>query len=101
LSAEADGARELFQENCAVCRGGYIDPELNRDGRYVAAGSFSLNTAVVLDAGTLEPGKHMDLESTGPDGNIVESDCGAIRGIMKLAGTHPAARQRHLRPPLK
>jgi len=53
---------------------------VSRDGRYVAAGSFSPNTAVVLDAGTLEPVKYMELESTGPDGNIVESDCGAILG---------------------
>jgi len=51
---------------------------VSRDGRYVGAGSFSPNTAVILDAQTLEPVKYMELEGTDPDGRTVESDCGAI-----------------------
>jgi len=51
---------------------------VSRDGRYVGAGSFSPNTAVVLDAQSLEPVRYMDLEGIDPDGHTVESDCGAI-----------------------
>jgi len=49
---------------------------VSRDGRYVAAGSFSPNTAVIVDARTLELVEFFELEGTGEAG--VESDCGAI-----------------------
>jgi len=51
---------------------------VSRDGRYVAAGSFVPNTAVILDAVTLEPLKLLELQGRDPDGNLVESDSGMI-----------------------
>ncbi|MEA2079650.1 MAG: cytochrome D1 domain-containing protein, partial [Pseudomonadota bacterium] len=51
---------------------------VSRDGRYVAAGSFVPNTAVILDAATLEPLKLLELQGRDPDGNLVESDSGMI-----------------------
>jgi len=53
---------------------------ISRDGRYVAAGSFVPNTAVILDAATLEPLKHMELRGINPDGKMVEADSGMITG---------------------
>ena len=47
---------------------------VSRDGRYLAAGSFVPNTAVILDAATLEPLKLMDLSGIDPDGKMVEAD---------------------------
>jgi len=51
---------------------------VSRDGRYVAAGSFVPNTAVILDAATLEPLKLLELQGLDPDGNLVVSDAGMI-----------------------
>lgn len=51
---------------------------ISRDGRFLAAGSFVPNTAVILDAATLEPLKLMELRGTDPDGKLVEADSGMI-----------------------
>jgi len=51
---------------------------VSRDGRYVAAGSFVPNTAVILDAATLEPLRLLELQGLDPDGNLVASDAGMI-----------------------
>jgi len=51
---------------------------VSRDGRYIAAGSFVPNTAVILDAATLEPLKFMELRGINPDGRMVEADSGMI-----------------------
>ena len=51
---------------------------ISRDGRYLAAGSFVPNTAVILDAATLEPLKLMELRGIDPDGKMVEADSGMI-----------------------
>jgi mono/diheme cytochrome c family protein/DNA-binding beta-propeller fold protein YncE len=51
---------------------------VSRDGRYVAAGSYVPNTAVILRADTLEPVKFMQLRGVDPDGKLVEADSGAI-----------------------
>jgi mono/diheme cytochrome c family protein/DNA-binding beta-propeller fold protein YncE len=51
---------------------------VSRDGRYLAAGSFVPNTAVILDASTLEPLKLIELRGTDPDGKMVEADSGMI-----------------------
>jgi nitrite reductase (NO-forming)/hydroxylamine reductase len=48
------------------------------DGRYVMAGSFVPNTAVILDAKMLEPIKFFELGGIDPDGKMVESDSGII-----------------------
>jgi len=53
---------------------------MSRDGRYVAAGSFVPNSAVILDAVTLEPLKFFHLRGVDPDGHMVESDSGFILG---------------------
>lgn len=53
---------------------------LSRDGRYLAAGSYVPDTAVILDAATLEPLKLMELRGIDPDGKMVESDSGMITG---------------------
>lgn len=51
---------------------------VSRDGRYLAAGSFVPNTAVIMDADTLEPLKLMELRGIDPDGEMVEADSGMI-----------------------
>jgi len=51
---------------------------VSRDGRYLAAGSYVPNTAVILDAATLEPLKLLELRGIDPDGKMVESDSGMI-----------------------
>lgn len=51
---------------------------VSRDGRYLAAGSYVPNTAVILDAATLEPLKLMELRGVDPDGKTVDSDSGMI-----------------------
>jgi len=51
---------------------------VSRDGRYLAAGSFVPNTAVILDASTLEPLKLIELRGIDPDGKMVEADSGMI-----------------------
>jgi DNA-binding beta-propeller fold protein YncE/mono/diheme cytochrome c family protein len=51
---------------------------VSRDGRYLAAGSFVPNTAVILDAATLEPLKLIELRGIDPDGKMVEADSGMI-----------------------
>jgi DNA-binding beta-propeller fold protein YncE len=51
---------------------------VSRDGRYLAAGSFVPNTAVILDAATLEPLKLIELRGINPDGELVEADSGMI-----------------------
>jgi len=48
------------------------------DGKYLAAGSFVPNTAVILKADTLEPVKFLDLKGVDPDGKMVEADSGSI-----------------------
>ncbi|MCO6411374.1 MAG: c-type cytochrome [Thiogranum sp.] len=53
---------------------------VSRDGRYLAAGSFVPNTAVILDAATLEPLKLLELRGRDPDGRMVEADSGMITG---------------------
>ena len=53
---------------------------VSRDGRYLAAGSFVPNTAVILDASTLEPLKQIELRGIDPDGKMVEADSGMITG---------------------
>jgi len=53
---------------------------VSRDGRYLAAGSFIPNTAVILDAATLEPLKLIELRGINPDGKMVEADSGMITG---------------------
>lgn len=53
---------------------------ISRDGRYLAAGSFVPNTAVILDAATLEPLNFMELRGIDPDGKMVEADSGMITG---------------------
>jgi len=53
---------------------------VSRDGRYLAAGSFVPNTAVILDAITLEPLKLIELRGIDPDGRMVEADSGMITG---------------------
>ncbi len=51
---------------------------VSRDGRYLAAGSFVPNTAVILDAATLAPVRLIELRGLDPDGKLVESDSGMI-----------------------
>jgi len=51
---------------------------VSRDGRFLAAGSFVPNTAVILDAATLEPLKLIELRGIDPDGELVEADSGMI-----------------------
>ncbi len=51
---------------------------VSRDGRFLAAGSYVPNTAVILDATTLEPLKLFELKGVDPDGKMVESDSGVI-----------------------
>jgi len=51
---------------------------VSRDGRYLAAGSFVPNTAVILDAATLKPLKLIELRGINPDGKMVEADSGMI-----------------------
>ncbi|MCW8899251.1 MAG: nitrite reductase [Gammaproteobacteria bacterium] len=51
---------------------------ISRDGRYLAAGSYIPNTAVILDAMTLEPLKLIELRGINPDGKMVEADSGMI-----------------------
>lgn len=43
------------------------------DGKYVIIGNFIPNSAVILDADTLEPVKVIETEGTDPDGKVVES----------------------------
>lgn len=59
---------------------GFTGPSLavSWDGKYIAAGSFVPNTAVILDADTLEPVKFFDLEGVDPDGKMVVADSGSI-----------------------
>lgn len=59
---------------------GYTGPSLavSFDGKYIAAGSFVPNTAVILDAKTLMPVKYLKLEGMNLDGKYVESDSGSI-----------------------
>ena len=59
---------------------GFTGPSLavTFDGKYVVAGSFVPNTAVLLDAKTLEPLKYFKLEGIDPDGKQVEGDSGSI-----------------------
>jgi len=63
-------------------RTGLNGPSLavSRDGRYVMAGSYVPNTAVILDGQTLEPVKFFELKGVDPDGKMVESDSGMITG---------------------
>jgi len=51
---------------------------ISRDGRYLAAGSYVPNTAVILDAVTLEPLKLIELRGIDPDGKMVAADSGMI-----------------------
>lgn len=51
---------------------------VSRDGRFVAVGSYIPNTAVILDARTLEPLELLELKGEDPQGRMVESDSGAI-----------------------
>jgi len=51
---------------------------VSRDGRYLAAGSYIPNTAVILDSSTLEPLKLIKLRGINPDGKMVEADSGMI-----------------------
>lgn len=53
---------------------------VSRDGRYVAAGSYVPDIAVILRADTLEPVKLMRLHGLDPDGKPVDADSGAILG---------------------
>lgn len=59
---------------------GYTGPSLavSFDGKYIAAGSFVPNTAVILDAKTLMPVKYLKLEGMDLDGKYVQSDSGSI-----------------------
>ncbi|MCC2111483.1 MAG: c-type cytochrome [Hyphomicrobiales bacterium] len=59
---------------------GFAGPSLavSWDGKYLAAGSFVPNTAVILKADTLEPVKFLDLKGADPDGKMVEADSGSI-----------------------
>ena len=51
---------------------------VSRDGRYVAAGSYVPRTMVILDAGTLEPVRLLELAGIDPDGKMVQADAGII-----------------------
>lgn len=53
---------------------------VSRDGRYLAAGSFVPNTAVIMDAMSLRPLKLIELRGLDPDGKMVEADSGMITG---------------------
>ena len=59
---------------------GFSGPSLavSWDGKYLAAGSFVPNTAVILKADTLEPVKFFNLKGVDPDGKMVEGDSGSI-----------------------
>ena len=57
-----------------------ISLAVSRDGRYLAAGSYVPDTAVIMDAATLEPIKLIELRGIDPDGKMVESDSGMITG---------------------
>lgn len=46
---------------------------ISDDSRYLIAGNFLPNTAVILDAQTLEPLKVINTEGTNPDGEFVTS----------------------------
>ena len=61
---------------------GFNGPALavSRDGRYVMAGAYIPNTAVILDSKTLEPVKFLDLKGIDLNGKMVESDSGMITG---------------------
>lgn len=47
---------------------------LSRDGRFVAAGSFIPNSAVIPDADSLQPLKYFELRGIDPEGQMVESE---------------------------
>jgi mono/diheme cytochrome c family protein/DNA-binding beta-propeller fold protein YncE len=55
-----------------------ISLAVSRDGRYLAAGSFVPNIAVILDAATLAPIRLLPLKGIDPDGQLVEADSGMI-----------------------
>ncbi len=59
---------------------GFTGPSMavSWDGKFIAAGSFVPNTAVILKADTLEPVKFFDLKGVDPDGKMVEADSGSI-----------------------
>lgn len=57
-----------------------ISLAVSRDGRYVAAGSYVPDTAVIMDSETLMPLKLLELRGIDPDGKMVESDSGMIIG---------------------
>jgi len=59
---------------------GFTGPSLavSWDGKYIAAGSFIPNTAVILDAKTLNPVKYIKLKGKNLEGKMIESDSGSI-----------------------
>ena len=82
---KTDGGRvykiDLYSmQAVASVKVGYTGPSLavSWDGKYVASGSFIPNTAMILDAATMEPVKYFKLEGVDPDGNMVEADSGSI-----------------------
>ena len=46
---------------------------ISDDGKYLIAGNYIPNSAVILDAGTLEPLKVIETSGVDPDGNMVDS----------------------------
>ncbi|MFQ6116755.1 MAG: cytochrome D1 domain-containing protein, partial [Candidatus Bipolaricaulia bacterium] len=50
---------------------------VSSDGRYILAGNYIPNSAVILDAQTLEPLKVIETYGIDPDGEVVDSRVGA------------------------
>ena len=54
---------------------------ISDDGKYVIAGNFLPNTAVILNAVTLEPLKVIHAEGVNPDGEFVASRVGIVSDV--------------------
>ena len=59
------------------------------DGRYVIAGNYIPNSAVILDAKTLQPLKVIETEGKDPDGKVVKSRVCIVSDVSpKLVGPY-------------
>lgn len=56
---------------------------ISEDGKYIATGNYHPNSAVILDAETLEPLKIIEASGVDPDGEFVESLVANVFGLDK------------------
>lgn len=62
---------------------------ISDDGKYLIVGNYIPNSAVILDAETLEPVKVIDTEGVDPDGNFVKSRVALTSDVSpNLAGPY-------------